>query len=204
MMKRNYIDIATQIISSELQQANSLFSSLNKGFQQACDALQTCEGKVIVSGIGKSGHIGKKIAATLASTGTPAFFVHLAEALHGDLGMISPGDIVIFISNSGEANEFKTILPNLKQRGNITIALTNNQKSYLASHCSICLFLNVAQEACPMGLAPTASAVNTLILGDALALSVMVGKGFNEADFCFFTSRRSTRCTVIIKKRRPS
>ncbi|MGV2986772.1 KpsF/GutQ family sugar-phosphate isomerase [Vibrio sp. E150_011] len=174
---------ATTIIEREIKHASQLIGGINDNFANACHSIAGCKGKVIISGIGKSGHIGKKIAATLASTGTPSFFVHLAEALHGDLGMIEKSDIVIFISNSGQANELKTILPLLAIKMITTIAITCRTDSYLSKESTFTLPIAIEEEACPLGLAPSSSAVNTLILGDALALTVMTMKGFGKADF---------------------
>ncbi|WP_428470775.1 KpsF/GutQ family sugar-phosphate isomerase [Photobacterium indicum] len=174
---------AVRIIEKELEQAGKLINFIDENFANACNSIVNCNGKVIVSGIGKSGHIGKKIAATFASTGTPSFFIHLAEALHGDLGMIEDHDFVIFISNSGEANEFKTILPLLINKNVETIAMTRNIDSFLANNTTYTLPLAIDEEACPLGLAPSSSAVNTLILGDALALTAMTIKGFSKHDF---------------------
>ncbi len=175
--------MALGIIEKELVQAAKLVDVIDDNFVSICNVIFGCKGKVIVSGIGKSGHIGKKMAATFASTGTPSFFVHLVEALHGDLGMAETSDIIILISNSGGANEFKMILPLLKKKSITTIAITQNLDSFLAKHATYSLSTVVDEEACPLGLAPTSSAVNTLILGDALALTVMTMKGFNKHDY---------------------
>ncbi|WP_210447522.1 KpsF/GutQ family sugar-phosphate isomerase [Vibrio crassostreae] len=174
---------ALGIIQEELHQANKLINVVDDNFVSICRAICECKGKVIISGIGKSGHIGKKIAATFASTGTPSFFVHLAEALHGDLGMVESSDMVIFISNSGEAHEFKVMSPLLIKKSVTSIAVTQNLNSFLANQCSYRLSTAVDKEACPLGLAPSSSTVNTLILGDAIALTVMTMKGFNQHDF---------------------
>ncbi|MFH4666215.1 KpsF/GutQ family sugar-phosphate isomerase [Vibrio cidicii] len=171
------------VIEQELEQAKRLLNTLNQSFADTCQAILNCSGKVIVTGIGKSGHIGKKIAATLASTGSPAFFVHPAEALHGDLGMARHGDVVILISNSGEANEFKLMVPLLKRQEITTIGMTANLNSFLAKECHLALDIAAEKEACPLGLAPTASAANTLLLGDALALTVMTLRNFDHNDF---------------------
>ncbi|MCU8515809.1 KpsF/GutQ family sugar-phosphate isomerase [Vibrio vulnificus] len=175
--------LGRSVIEQELDQARLLLDSLDAPFSTACEAILNCPGKVIITGIGKSGHIGKKIAATFASTGSPAFFVHPAEALHGDLGMACQGDVVILISNSGEANEFKMMVPLLKRQNIITIGVTANLNSFLAKECHITLDIAAKKEACPLGLAPTASATNTLLLGDALGITVMTMRDFNHNDF---------------------
>lgn len=174
---------AHETLSIELAEAQKLLSRLDDAFISACEAILACTGKIVVTGIGKSGHIGKKIAATLASTGSPAFFVHPAEALHGDLGMITAGDLVIMISNSGEAGEFKTMLPLLKHKGLVVIGFTGKLDSYLARQADHVVDISVQQEACPLGLAPTSSAINTLMMGDALAISAMRLRDFNEQDY---------------------
>ncbi|MBY7845246.1 KpsF/GutQ family sugar-phosphate isomerase [Vibrio fluvialis] len=174
---------ALRIVQEELTQASKLVDVIDGNFAEVCRAICECKGKIIVSGIGKSGHIGKKIAATFASTGTPSFFVHLAEALHGDLGMVEPDDMIIFISNSGEAPEFKVMAPLLTKKAVETIAITQNLDSFLAKQCTYRLLTAVDKEACPLGLAPSASTVNTLILGDTLALTIMTMKGFSKHDF---------------------
>jgi arabinose-5-phosphate isomerase len=152
-------------------------------FARSVDALLYCSGRVVVSGIGKSGHIARKIAATLASTGTPALFVHAAEALHGDLGMITEHDTLIAISNSGEATEFLAIIPILKRMGATLIAVTGNEASSLARLADIHLHARVGKEACPLNLAPTASTTLTLALGDALAVALLDARGFRPEDF---------------------
>lgn len=177
------IDLGKRVIETELNEAKALLTRLDERFSESCQAVLNCQGKVIISGIGKSGHIGKKIAASLASTGSPAFFVHPAEALHGDLGMISEGDLVVLISYSGEASEFKTMVPLIAQKGIQIIAMTGNPQSYLAEHCDFLLNVGVTQEACPLGLAPTTSTVNTLIIGDALAITTMQMRHFDQHDF---------------------
>ncbi|MFZ6654230.1 KpsF/GutQ family sugar-phosphate isomerase [Undibacterium sp. TJN19] len=153
------------------------------GFSQAVDMLLTCHGRVVVSGIGKSGHIARKISATFASTGTPSFFVHPAEAAHGDLGMVTQQDVFIAISYSGEASELMSILPIIKRLGVKLIAMTGNPESSLGKLADIHLNLHVDKEACPLNLAPTASTTVTLALGDALAVAVLDARGFREEDF---------------------
>jgi len=154
-----------------------------EGFTSAVSAMLRCAGRVVVMGMGKSGHVGRKIAATLASTGTPAMFVHPAEASHGDLGMVAPGDVVLAISNSGESDELAAILPALKRVGITLVAMTGRLGSSLASHADIVLDSGVEQEACPLNLAPTASTIAQMALGDALAVALLDARGFREEDF---------------------
>lgn len=182
-MRETLLNAARETIETELWVAASLTEGLNEDFIQACTLILGCTGKVVVSGIGKSGHIGRKIAATLASTGTPAFYVHPAEALHGDLGMIATGDVVILISYSGHADEFRRIVPLLKLLPVGIIAFTGNPKSPLGEAADYCINIHAVSEACPLGLAPTSSAVNTLIMGDALALALMKVRNFSEQDY---------------------
>lgn len=182
-MRNTLLNAARETIETELREAADLIDRVDDDFMQAGMLIHACTGKVIVSGIGKSGHIGRKIAATLASTGTPAFYVHPAEALHGDLGMISAGDVVILISYSGHAAEFRRMVPLLKALPVGIIAFTGNMASPLAEAADCRINIHVTAEACPLGLAPTSSAVNTLILGDALAISLMRARNFNEQDY---------------------
>jgi arabinose-5-phosphate isomerase len=152
-------------------------------FADAVKAMLACSGRVVVMGMGKSGHVGRKIAATLASTGTPAMFVHPAEASHGDLGMVTPGDVVLAISNSGEVDELTAILPALKRVGVTLVAMTGGAESTLARHADITLSSAVDEEACPLKLAPTASTTAQMALGDALAVALLDARGFREEDF---------------------
>ena len=163
---------AQRVLRLELQAIEGLYQTLDEQFTQACQLLFSCQGKVVVIGMGKSGHIGRKMAASFASTGTPAFFVHPGEASHGDLGMISSNDIVIAISNSGESNEILAVLPVIKRWGIPLICMTSRPESTMAKEADIHLCLHVEQEACPLGLAPTSSTTATLVLGDALAVSL--------------------------------
>lgn len=158
---------------------------LDQEFSKACELILNCAGRVIVTGMGKSGHIGKKIAATLASTGTPAFFVHPGEASHGDLGMITKHDLVLAISYSGSSHEILTLLPMLKRSGIKIISMTGNPASTLADVAEAHLNIAVAMEACPLHLAPTASTTVTLVLGDALAIALLEARGFTAEDFAF-------------------
>lgn len=177
------LTFARETLEIELAEAQRLLARLDDNFVRACELLLNCRGKAVISGIGKSGHIGKKIAASLASTGTPAFFLHPAEALHGDLGMIGPNDVMIFISYSGRAKELDLILPLLAESRIPVIAITGGKASPLAQAAACVLDISVEREACPMGLAPTSSAVNTLMIGDALAMALMRQRGFNAEDF---------------------
>ena len=171
------------LLELELHEAQKLPTRLGKDFIKACQFILSTKGKVVVSGIGKSGHIGKKIAASLASTGSPAFFMHPSEALHGDLGMVTENDVVILISYSGRAKEFQFILPILAAMNIPVIAITGGLDSPLATAAQAVLDISIEKEACPMGLAPTSSSTNTLLMGDALAIAVMRARGFKEEDF---------------------
>jgi arabinose-5-phosphate isomerase len=175
--------LARNVLETEAQAVLALAGRLDANFVAAVKLVLDCKGRVVVSGIGKSGHIAHKIAATLASTGTPAFFVHPAEAIHGDLGMIAADDVVIALSNSGESSELLTILPLLKRRGARLIAMTGNVKSTLAREADVSLDASVAREAGSLGLAPTASTTAALALGDALALALLDARGFGAEDF---------------------
>jgi len=177
------LKIAEEVIDIEIEQLKRLKSCLNENFERAVEIVLSCNGKVVLTGIGKSGIIAKKISATLSSTGTPSFFLHPAEALHGDLGMVSKGDVVIAISNSGQSQEVLAMLPYFKRLGIPVIAVTNNPQSELAKRSDVVLNLCVEKEACPMDLVPTSSTTNTLVLGDAFALTVMKLRGFSEQDF---------------------
>lgn len=177
---------AGEIIDIEIKALEGLKDQLDENFPRAVHLLEHCTGRVIVTGMGKSGHIGKKIAATLSSTGTPAFFLHPAEGSHGDLGLMMKDDVVIAISNSGETPEIINLLPPVKRLGLSLIAMTGNLTSTLASRADLVLNIAVKQEACPLGLAPTASTTATLALGDALAIVLLERKGFTEEDFALF------------------
>lgn len=172
-----------ELLELELYEAKKLPARLGESFVKACQLILSTKGKVVVSGIGKSGHIGKKIAASLASTGSPAFFMHPSEALHGDLGMVTENDVVILISYSGRAKEFQFILPILAAMNIPVIAITGGLDSPLALAAQAVLDISIEKEACPMGLAPTSSSTNTLMMGDALAIAVMRARGFKEEDF---------------------
>lgn len=179
----SYLKSAQRVFDIERQEIHQLQQRLDASFSQACEILMQCKGRVVVTGIGKSGHIARKIAATLASTGTPAFFVHPAEACHGDLGMIGHDDALLAISNSGAAQEILTILPLIKRRNTPLISLTGSDTNKLASFANINLNVGVTQEACPLGLAPTSSTTSALVMGDALAIALLEAKGFTAEDF---------------------
>jgi arabinose-5-phosphate isomerase len=177
------IESGREVIQIEAAAVSALESRLNETFAAACGLLLACRGRVVVTGMGKSGHIGRKLAATMASTGTPAFYVHPAEASHGDLGMITPEDVVIALSNSGQTPEVVTIVPLIKRLGVPLIALTGEPDSMLARAADCHLDISVSREACPLNLAPTASTSATLAMGDALALAVSAARGFTTDDF---------------------
>ena len=177
------LTLARDVLATEAAAIRALESRLGTSFLAAARALYECRGRVVVTGIGKSGHIARKLAATLASTGTPAFFVHAAEASHGDLGMITSDDIVLLLSNSGETDELVTLVPHFKRQGAKLIALTGNEQSSLAYAADVHLDASVDTEACPLGLAPTASTTAALALGDALALTLLDARGFSVEDF---------------------
>ena len=175
--------LARRVLEIEADAVRALIGRIDGSFLKALRLVLACKGRVVVSGIGKSGHIARKIASTMASTGTPAFFVHAAEAGHGDLGMIRPEDIFVCISNSGESSELLAIVPLVKRQGAKLIAITGEARSTLAREADVHLDAGVAQEACPLNLAPTASTTATLALGDALAVALLDARGFSEADF---------------------
>ena len=175
--------LARAVIETEASAVAGLTQRVDGRFLAACELMLDCRGRVVVVGMGKSGHIGSKIAATLASTGTPAFFVHPAEARHGDLGMILPSDVVLALSNSGETEEVNLILPMLKRLGVKIVAMTGNPASTLARHADAHIDVSVEKEACPLGLAPTSSTTAALVMGDALAISLLETRGFTREDF---------------------
>ena len=175
--------LARSVLATEAKAIVAVSARLGGPFVAAVEMILNCRGRIVVSGIGKSGHIGRKLAATLASTGTPAFFVHPADASHGDLGMITPDDIVLMLSNSGETDELVALTPHLKREGARLIALTGNERSSLAQAADVHLDAAVDEEACPLGLAPTASTTAALALGDALALALLDARGFSAEDF---------------------
>jgi arabinose-5-phosphate isomerase len=177
------LDLAKKVLRIEAQAVAGLAERLDGAFLKAIGLILACHGRVIVSGVGKSGHIARKIAATLASTGTPAYFVHAAEAAHGDLGMIAREDVLIALSNSGESEELLTIVPLIKRQGGRLIAITGNPASSLAREADAHLDAGVAEEACPLNLAPTASTTAALAMGDALAVALLDARGFGAEDF---------------------
>jgi len=179
----DYIDVANRVLDIESAAIKNLKGTLNKSFVEACEACENCKGKIIVMGLGKSGHIADKIAATFASTGTPAFFIHPSEAIHGDLGMIDKEDVVLILSNSGETEEIVSLIPMIKKMGITIIALTGNKKSKLSNEASVHVYVEVKEEACPMNLAPTASTTAALAMGDAIAVALLEKKGFTKEDF---------------------
>ncbi|MFC4702022.1 KpsF/GutQ family sugar-phosphate isomerase [Glaciecola siphonariae] len=181
----SYLSSAQRTFSIQVEALKHLNSMLDEQFTESCELLKLCKGKVVVSGMGKSGHIANKIAATLASTGTPAFFMHPGEANHGDFGMLSKDDILIAISNSGETGELIGLLPAVKRLNIPIIAITNKPNSSLSKFATKTLLLHVNQEACSLGLAPTTSTTATLVLGDALAIALLEAKGFTAEDFAF-------------------
>ncbi len=183
MSKHAFIELGLAVLQTEAEAVSALSGRLDQRFHDACELILECRGRIVVTGMGKSGHIGNKIAATLASTGTPAFFMHPGEASHGDLGMITADDTVIALSNSGETSEITLLLPLLKRLGIPLIALTGKPASTLARSADIHLDVSVAREACPLGLAPTSSTTASLAMGDALAIAVLEARGFTEEDF---------------------
>jgi arabinose-5-phosphate isomerase len=176
-------ELASRVLTIEAEAITQLTARIDDRFVHACNLMLRCHGRIVVLGIGKSGHIGGKIAATLASTGTPAFFVHPAEASHGDMGMITAQDVVIALSNSGETDEILTLLPLIKRLSVPLIALTGNPDSTLGQAADVHIDVSVPQEACPLGLAPTASTTATLAMGDALAVALLEARGFTAEDF---------------------
>lgn len=180
------LDKAKQVLRIEAEAILALAERIDGRFEQAVSMLLTCHGRVVVTGMGKSGLICQKIAATMASTGTPALFLHPAEGIHGDLGMLMKGDVVIAVSNSGETEEIARILPVIKRMGLPLIAMSGNPHSTLARAGDVFLDISVREEACPLGLAPTASTTATLAMGDALAVALLVERGFKEEDFALF------------------
>ncbi|MDX5334235.1 MAG: KpsF/GutQ family sugar-phosphate isomerase [Gammaproteobacteria bacterium] len=175
--------LAIAVLDTEADAVRALRDRVDEAFVTACRHMLACEGRVVITGMGKSGHIGDKIAATMASTGTPSFFMHPGEASHGDLGMITPRDVVIALSNSGETDEILTIVPLIKRIGVPLISMTGNPNSTLARESDVHIDISVEKEACPLGLAPTASTTATLAMGDALAVALLEARGFTADDF---------------------
>ncbi|MBN4053483.1 KpsF/GutQ family sugar-phosphate isomerase [Haliea sp. AH-315-K21] len=185
MTKNSFIETALRTISLEQDAVAALKTRIDNSFNKACTLMLDCTGHIIVMGMGKSGHIANKIAATLASTGTPAHFVHPAEASHGDIGMITEKDVILALSNSGTTEELLSILPVLKRKGVPLITMTGNANSALAESADVNLDASVEIEACPLGLAPTTSTTVSLVLGDALAMALLEARGFTAEDFAF-------------------
>jgi arabinose-5-phosphate isomerase len=185
MSNQQFILSGQRTVAMETQAVNDLHDRVDGSFVIACETLLACEGRVIVTGMGKSGHIGNKIAATLASTGTPAFFVHPGEASHGDLGMITKNDVVLALSNSGNTAEVITLLPLIKRLGIPLVSMTGDTNSALAQAAVANLDVGIAEEACPLNLAPTTSTTVTLVMGDALAIALLESRGFSAEDFAF-------------------
>ena len=179
----DFITLGLAVVETELASVAALKQRIDDNFARACELMLDCTGRIVVTGMGKSGHIAGKIAATLASTGSPAFFVHPGEASHGDLGMITPKDVVIALSNSGNTGEILTIVPIIKRLGVPLISMTGNARSPLAAEATINLDVGVENEACPLGLAPTSSTTVALVMGDALAVALLETRGFTEEDF---------------------
>jgi len=192
------LDEAKRVFDIESKAIAALSGRLDKEFERAVDLIHGCKGRVIVSGMGKSGIIGKKIAATLASTGTPAYFMHPAEASHGDLGMVTADDIVLALSNSGETDELVGLIPHLKRFNVKLISLTGKKTSTLAKASDVSLDVSVSEEACPMGIVPTASTTATLAMGDALAVVLLVMRGLKEEDFAAFHPKGSLGKKLLV------
>jgi arabinose-5-phosphate isomerase len=193
------IERAKRVLKIEAEAILGLIPRLDERFTQAVRLLFECQGRVILTGMGKSGFIANKIAATLASTGTPAFFLHPAEGIHGDLGMVVKGDVVVAISNSGETAEIVSLLPSMKRLGVKLISLVGNVNSTLGKMSDICLDVSVAEEACPLGLAPTASTTAALAMGDALAIVLLQARGFKKEDFALFHPGGALGRRLLIK-----
>ncbi len=183
MFNETCIQAGQRVLREEAEAILALVPTIDEKFARACDLLIHCQGKVILTGVGKSGHVATKIASTLASTGTQSFFVQAGEAAHGDLGMIGSNDVVIAISNSGEGSELKLMIPLLRRRGIPLIAITGNLESSLAKSADVTLSAHVEKEACPLNLAPTSSSTAELAIGDALAIALLEARGFTERDF---------------------
>ncbi len=182
-MKHDYIQYAKDTIETEQKALALLSQELDERFSKACDIILNCQGRVVITGMGKSGLIGRKVSATFASTGTPSFFMHPGEAGHGDLGMLVSGDVLIAISNSGNSDEIKTLIPVVKQLQIPLISISRDTRGFLPKSADIALTLGLSEEACPLGLAPTSSTTATLVLGDALAVTLLHARGFTSEDF---------------------
>jgi len=193
------LKIARQVINTEAQAIRDLARRIDNNFLKAVDLIVKCNGRVIVTGMGKSGIIGRKIAATLSSTGTPSLWMHSTEAVHGDLGQVTKNDIVILISHSGETEETKQIIPLVKRINAKIIAITGHAKSALAKHSDVVLDVSVKQEGCPLGLAPMASTTAMLVMGDALAACLIIRKKFKKEDFAFYHPGGSLGRKLLLK-----
>ncbi len=193
------IDVARRVLRIEAQALSDLADRVDGDFTRAVEVLLSCKGRVVITGMGKSGLICQKIASTMASTGTPAFFLHPAEGIHGDLGMLMKGDVVIAVSNSGETDEIVRILPVIKRMGLPLIAMSGNSHSALRRAGDVFLDISIREEACPLGLAPTASTTATLAMGDALAVALLVRRGFKEEDFALFHPGGSLGRKLLLK-----
>ncbi len=195
----NILDIAKRVLKTEAEAIYALIEKLGSNFEKAVAIIYESKGRVVVTGMGKSGLVGKKIAATLASTGTPAFFLHPAEAGHGDLGMVTSDDVIIAISNSGETEEIVGLMPFLKRFNLFLISITGNPESTLSREADVTLDVSVKEEACPLGIVPTASTTATLAMGDALAVALLMKRGLKEEDFAFFHPGGSIGKKLLIK-----
>ena len=197
----NILNIAKRVLKIEADAVLALTERLNSNFEKAVEIIYGSKGRVVVTGMGKSGLVGKKIAATLASTGTPAFFLHPAEASHGDLGMVTSNDVIIAISNSGETEELAGLIPFLKRFNVSLISMTGSLNSTLSKAADVNLDISIKEEACPLGIVPTASTAATMAMGDALAVALLTKRGFNEEDFAFFHPGGSLGKKLFIKVR---
>ncbi len=195
----NILDIAKRVLKIEADAVLALIERLNSNFEKAVEIIYRSKGRVVVTGMGKSGLVGKKIAATLASTGTPAFFLHPAEASHGDLGMVTSNDVIIAISNSGETEELAGLIPFLKRFNVSLISMTGSLNSTLSKAADVNLDISIKEEACPLGIVPTASTAATMAMGDAIAIALLTKRGFNEEDFAFFHPGGSLGKKLFIK-----
>ncbi len=195
----NILDIAKKVLKTEADAVSALIEKLNSNFEKAVEIIFKSKGRVVVTGMGKSGLVGKKIAATLSSTGTPAFFLHPAEASHGDLGMVTSDDVIIAISNSGETDELVGLIPFLKRFNVSLISMTGDPNSTLSKAAEVNLDVSVKEEACPLGVVPTASTTATLAMGDAVAVALLMKRGYKEEDFAFFHPGGSLGKKLFIK-----
>ena len=193
------LDIAKKVLKTEAEAVFALIEKIDSNFEKAVEIIYNSKGRVVVTGMGKSGLVAKKIAATLASTGTPAFFLHPAEASHGDLGMVTSDDVIIAISNSGETEELLGLIPFLKRFDVRIISITGNTSSTLSKVADVKIDVSVKEEACPIGIVPTASTTATMAMGDALAVALLLKRGFNEKDFAFFHPKGSLGKKLFIK-----